>query len=102
MTATEVSREKYLNEEFKFYGICVNCESKDDCVYRQNPDKPILFCEQYEVPVTPSQNLSIKRQEQQTEPESNNFRGLCINCEKRSSCMFPKPEGGVWHCEEYV
>ena len=29
------------------------------------------------------------------------YRGLCSNCEERRSCAFPKPEGGVWHCEEY-
>jgi hypothetical protein len=26
---------------------------------------------------------------------------LCLNCEVRESCKFPKAEGGVWHCEEY-
>jgi hypothetical protein len=30
------------------------------------------------------------------------FRGLCINCDVRHTCMFPRPEEGVWHCEEYV
>lgn len=28
-------------------------------------------------------------------------RGLCINCDVRDTCTFPKPEGGVWFCEEY-
>ena len=102
MTSAEISTEKRLNDEFKFYGICVNCDSKDDCAYRQDPDKPILFCEQYEVSTIPPQKISLIKQEKQTETESNNFRGLCMNCESRSSCMFPKPEGGVWHCEEYV
>jgi hypothetical protein len=27
--------------------------------------------------------------------------GLCPTCDFRSTCMYPKPEGGVWHCEEY-
>jgi hypothetical protein len=29
------------------------------------------------------------------------FMGLCSICEIREACRFPKPEGGVWHCEEY-
>jgi hypothetical protein len=29
------------------------------------------------------------------------FLGLCRNCENRRTCAFPKPEGGIWHCEEY-
>jgi len=27
--------------------------------------------------------------------------GLCVDCEARHNCTFPKSEGGVWHCEEY-
>ncbi|MCC7292099.1 MAG: hypothetical protein IT449_08580 [Phycisphaerales bacterium] len=29
------------------------------------------------------------------------FAGLCLTCEKRLTCTFPKPEGGVLHCEEF-
>ena len=28
-------------------------------------------------------------------------RGLCCTCEDCRVCKYPKPEGGVWHCEEY-
>ena len=27
--------------------------------------------------------------------------GLCSHCENREFCTYPKPEGGVWHCDEY-
>jgi hypothetical protein len=27
--------------------------------------------------------------------------GLCSTCENSETCTFQKPEGGVWHCEEY-
>lgn len=29
------------------------------------------------------------------------IKGLCINCENRNTCKYIKPDGGVWHCEEY-
>jgi hypothetical protein len=29
-------------------------------------------------------------------------KGLCMNCANRDTCLYPKPEGGVWHCEEYT
>jgi len=29
------------------------------------------------------------------------MKGLCINCDNRTSCKFSIVEGGVWHCEEY-
>jgi len=27
--------------------------------------------------------------------------GLCRNCARLSTCTYPRPEGGVWHCNEY-
>jgi hypothetical protein len=30
------------------------------------------------------------------------YKGLCANCVHRDSCLLPKSEGGVWHCEEYL
>jgi hypothetical protein len=29
------------------------------------------------------------------------YKGLCANCEKRQTCTLQRPEGGVWHCDEY-
>ena len=33
--------------------------------------------------------------------EDNSFKGLCRNCENRETCLLPKSEAGVMHCEEY-
>ena len=33
------------------------------------------------------------------EPEG--LKGLCVNCEERFDCGYPKSPGGVWHCAEY-
>jgi hypothetical protein len=35
------------------------------------------------------------------EQDSSKHKGLCKNCKKRDSCQLPKPEGGVWRCEDY-
>lgn len=32
---------------------------------------------------------------------SGRMKGLCINCDRRTSCGYPIRDGGVWHCEEY-
>ena len=36
-----------------------------------------------------------------TNPISNKFKGLCMNCDNSDDCTYPKSESGVWHCEEY-
>ena len=30
------------------------------------------------------------------------LRGLCVNCDLRRECTYPKPVSGVWNCDEYV
>jgi len=29
------------------------------------------------------------------------YPGICFTCARRDTCTFPKPEGGVWQCEEF-
>jgi hypothetical protein len=41
------------------------------------------------------------RAQRVVEEEVSRYSGLCVNCEHRQSCTHPKPEGGVWHCENY-
>lgn len=35
------------------------------------------------------------------EENSAEHKGLCRNCKKQKTCKLPKPEGGVWRCEDY-
>jgi hypothetical protein len=34
-------------------------------------------------------------------PRTGELPGLCRNCARLDDCTYPKPEGGVWHCNEY-
>ena len=36
-----------------------------------------------------------------TAPLASELPGLCRNCARLVDCTYPKPEGGVWHCDEY-
>ena len=36
------------------------------------------------------------------EKDKSELMGLCRNCANRRICIYPKPPGGVWHCEEYA
>ena len=47
-------------------------------------------------PITGSQ---VRSPDEGREPIES--KGLCRNCKKHESCILPKPEGGVWRCEEY-
>ncbi len=76
-------------------------------MFRKDLSSSVHFCEEYEqadssqvfevkrfTPANPNADRFIKH-------SSNKIMGLCSNCKNRKNCSFPKPESGVWHCEEY-
>jgi hypothetical protein len=87
-------------------GLCGTCRNAPTCMYLRNSSKPILHCEEFEeFPCDADNNpmeakMSLVRSEGNPQEKSKYF-GLCANCKHRDTCTFPKPQGGVWHCEEY-
>ena len=88
-------------------GLCATCNEEPNCFYARNADRPVLFCEMFDntSPVSEKEPQGERSKAQQGETEqiqSATLKGLCVNCENRETCTFPKPEEGVWHCEEYL
>ena len=88
--------------------LCSNCENATDCTFQKDPQKSSIYCEEFEVDKSPSAKMTGKEKPLPTasadaEPKDLcKFIGLCSNCNNRRTCVFPKPEGGIWHCEEYL
>jgi len=86
--------------------LCSTCKHASTCTFPRDPQKPSFFCEEFEIESAPAKR---KVEEDKLQPtasfvtaeESSSLIGLCRDCENRQTCIFPKPEGGVWHCEEY-
>jgi hypothetical protein len=89
-------------------GLCATCRSASTCMYLRSSSQPILHCEEFEEshykpimkPMETTMSMSEKKPEANPERKSKHF-GLCTNCKHRETCTFTRPEGGVWHCEEY-
>ena len=61
--------------------------------------------ERYEKPsvtITGKNTRSSPPKQADLKENSAQYKGLCQTCEYRETCTYPKPEGGVWHCEEYM
>jgi hypothetical protein len=93
----------------EYSGLCVNCVNANTCTYPRELNRPVLQCEEfdcYEIPVektTVDRILAIASSQVSSGiEESVGLKGLCVNCENRKTCTFPKPAAGVWHCEEYA
>ena len=93
-------------------GICALCSNQETCVFPRS-QTAVMNCDELDypggeyclpVPRTKSEVKLASASDCQTDSRagSGGFLGLCSTCDIREKCVFPKPEGGVWHCEEFV
>ncbi len=94
----------------RYGGLCLTCDHARSCTYPREPDRPVWQCEEFEgnqapLDTTAVESFLIKERAKARAVACNNgdgqLKGLCVNCENRKTCTFPKPEEGVWRCEEY-
>ena len=101
--------ESTVEEKKEPSGLCSCCRFAEHCTYPKDPSQPILQCDEFEGLGPPPPALGDRKNLQgivdeplsSSEKDFKEFKGLCTICENRPTCTFPKPEGGVWHCEEY-
>ncbi len=96
-----------MSENMRYVGLCSICKNTSSCTFPRDPDKPVFHCEEFEIEKTVSIKPPVKElpptplMQTAKEKDSTRIIGLCSDCENRRSCAFPKPEGGIWQCEEY-
>jgi hypothetical protein len=108
---SEKRKEKKRTEAKTSAGqaVCSTCRSEEVSTRPKSPDSPGLFsdepapCESRQEARTAYHAPSRTRKGvvYNSETKSDKSRGLCSSCAIRKNCRFPKPAGGVWHCEEY-
>ena len=80
-------------------GLCAICDKSADCVYVTSFGPPLVSCDEA-TPPAPHAPYAPAARPLAAQPEPR--LGLCATCERRGDCTFPRPEGGVWQCEEFV
>ncbi|MFZ2145772.1 MAG: hypothetical protein WAV28_01025 [Sedimentisphaerales bacterium] len=106
-----------MPENIRYFGLCMSCRNASSCTFPRESAKPAFYCEEFEIETTVSiippekeqplaMDSSAAKDKDSTEFIPSRLRragfiGLCSDCEGRQTCTFPKPEGGIWHCEEY-
>jgi len=87
-------------------GLCRTCEHGPDCCYPRPGEGPRMQCEEFDAGAAPPPRP--RRRQPAAEPQPGPAEnqgpeplGLCRNCRLRATCRHPRPEGGVWYCEEY-
>ena len=105
-----------MSETTKYLGLCATCKSASTCTYPRDPERPVYYCCEHEgyeecegsvsLALLRTGNIFLRPPGSVTTPptaerDTGIDKGLCKNCENRETCTFPRPEGGVWHCDEY-
>jgi hypothetical protein len=90
-------------------GLCSACKHETGCIYPRSKEEIVFNCGQFDpcLPITrprPTQDqVELERlwRKPSSQESEAKFTGLCSSCEDRNVCIYPKPAGGVWRCEEY-
>ncbi len=93
-----------MSGSYIFVGLCATCNNAADCVYRKRRGTDAIYCETFDDYARPNGGNGKRVATIVTTLEiakPSEFKGLCVNCEDRDTCKLPRPEGGIWHCEEY-
>ncbi|NLU19591.1 MAG: hypothetical protein GXW89_02695 [Phycisphaerae bacterium] len=86
-----------------FRDLCSNCDHAEEHARRGRPRRPVFFCEEFEVSgaVRIPEPVRVRPAPAEQAQDAGRRLGLCVNCDNADTCRLPRPEGGVWHCEEY-
>ncbi|MBN2351352.1 MAG: hypothetical protein JXD23_02200 [Spirochaetales bacterium] len=88
-------------------GLCSTCKNAPDCTLCVERTIPVWDCAEYDgtspVPVitTPPDKGEIAFVDAGSREDGTRYKGLCVDCQNRTTCTHNKPEGGIWHCENY-
>lgn len=96
-------RTRVANREW-YPGLCTTCENEPNCTFPRSAGHPVVSCDEFKgaVAVTPRRAEAIPRVSERFAVANREwFPGLCMTCEKRENCTYPKPEGGVFRCDEF-
>lgn len=95
-------RARVANREW-YPGLCTTCANESTCTFPRSADHPVLSCDEFvgAVEVKPRAVQNPRASERSAVANREWFPGLCMTCAKRETCTYPKPEGGVFRCDEF-
>ena len=82
-------------------GLCSTCAHAQSCSITGRKGSGVFECSEYE----PAEATALAETAPATSADcvrEDRLLGLCLDCVHRERCAFPRPEGGIWHCEEYA
>ena len=97
-----------MSENRSFQGLCLTCQNASECTFPRDSARPVWQCEEFTGDERSPERISVegcipsRTGLIEAERDLGAWIGLCKNCANRQDCGYPKPDGGVWRCEEYI
>ncbi len=85
-------------------GLCVTCKHTEHCDFPRREGHAVLTCDEFEGDSVVRRHALVPRPAMTERAALANrewYPGLCTTCTRLPTCTFPKPEGGVWNCDEF-
>lgn len=83
--------------DHELHSLCMTCNHRATCVYRQQSSKVIVQCELFSIPGAVAIPAAA-----QAEVPARKALGLCDTCVHKRTCSYFARNGYVWHCEEFA
>jgi hypothetical protein len=83
-------------------GLCTACANAPTCTHARIPGVPVVSCDDaapLAIAVAPA--TGVEARPPRAHVPRAGATGLCATCVRFSDCTYPKPETGVWRCEEF-
>lgn len=91
-----------MTRKIQLSELCTNCLAADECSYRFNHTKPIIFCEEFLDTDSPESKNNFNMVSTKIESSINSSKkSICSNCENIEPCTLQKSGTHVTDCNEY-
>lgn len=83
-------------------GLCTACANSPSCTHARIPGIPVVSCgdaDPLEIEVPRATGVATRPT--MAPPPRSAVKGLCATCARFADCTYPRPETGVWRCEEF-
>ena len=85
------------------FSLCLQCTLLLVCDRTKEQNKKVYYCEDFQKSNNSSASNEIIKSYDKTQINKKNMKnGLCRICQNREICNIKIPEGGLWHCDNFL
>ena len=85
------------------YSLCKQCTLLLVCDRAREQNRKVYYCQDFQKSNNVPLSHDTIKSDKAPEKEKNNMKnGLCRICQNREICNIQIPNGGLWHCENFL